>query len=88
VNEIKWEDPPPDGRSTQWSEVTDQLRARPGSWAIVAVRRSIGSASDICEKFKTARQSPAFAPAGSFEAVTRKVDGEYRVYARYLGGES
>lgn len=90
MNEIKWEDPPADARRNDWAPIAAELRAHPMKWAMIAARKTIGPASDISEKVKGARPtSPKFfQPPGSFEAVTRKVDGEYRVYARYVGGES
>lgn len=63
------------------------LRARPGEWAIVMTYEKVTTASVMAHSIKSAR-NVAYAPAGTFEAATRKIDGEFRVYARYVGKAS
>lgn len=89
---IRWENPPPslrDGagrkRSDRFSDVAAELRAHPGRWAVIeeaAERKQSALANHI-------RQGAilAFAPAGDFDAVSRRVGGSNRVYACFLGDE-
>ena len=90
TDEIVWEAPPPSrqgqggGRPSRMDPLAAALRTRPGEWALayqceasnVASRRMYGITRGIAASFR---------PAGAFEATSRKVDGEYRVYARYVG---
>lgn len=94
---VRWEDPPPPsgkgGRnpgtpSSRYTTVADELRARPGDWAVIerfAGRRNNGLATKVAMGAML-----CFTPAGDFEARTRHRNGEVLVYARYLGdgGES
>ena len=85
---IRFEEPPADSRSSgQYpsnGEVVAALKARPGEWALIRTVSSVSSATSTAYQIRSARLS-AFAPAGSFEAVSRTTNGEYRVYARYVG---
>lgn len=86
MTDIKWEAPEPDGRGRgAWDDTAEALRSRPGEWALVAEDVSASTAIAI----KRARLA-AFAPAGSFEAVSRSASNNRRarIYARYVGGES
>lgn len=64
--------------------IVDQLRARPQEWAHIATRANISAAGELARRIKRGG-TVAFQPASAFEAVSRTVDGEYRVYARYVG---
>lgn len=64
--------------------IAAQLRARPGEWAHVLTVASKATAGSTAHQIRTARLKP-YAPVGAFEARSRKVDGEYRVYARFVG---
>ena len=82
MTDIKWQEPPTDGRIRgQWEKVAAALRGRPGEWALVRER------ADASQAIRIKRATiPAFSPAGSFEAVSRKrEDGKFDVYARYVG---
>lgn len=72
-------------RSRKWEKVAEDLRARPGEWALVdpSSRRSVTT------QIKQGLLK-SFAPAGSFDATTRGGDGSSRsvrvqLYARYVG---
>lgn len=65
-------------------EIAQQLKDRPGEWAWIRNGKSRGAAASIAYHMKIGT-SPAFRPEGSFEAVSRNVDGKYRIYARYIG---
>jgi hypothetical protein len=77
---IKFEDPPARRGGGAWSPkgtheiIAAKLRERPGEWARIQALPSVQSAA-----------GQAHAPAGSFESKSRTVDGESRVYARYVG---
>lgn len=64
--------------------IAAQLKARPGEWAHVTTCSTPGSASSYARQINAALLAQ-YAPAGSYEAVSRTVDGERRVYARYVG---
>ncbi len=78
---IEWVDEPP---------ILESLRANPGRWAKVITATPSGGVSNTVNAIRTGRMAAA-RPAGSFEAVSRRVgvgaDGEKLsdVYARYIG---
>jgi hypothetical protein len=89
---IRWEEPPPartgGGRPTgsttsRWTEVAEELRARPGRSAVIAESAGRTNA-DLCRRINRGLMHP-FTPAGSFEATTRQEDGIVTTYVRYLG---
>lgn len=83
-----FEDPPeidrvrPDG--PKHTRIAAALRDRPGEWAIVKTTLTHGAAAAAAHQIKTGRLS-AYAPEGSFDAVSRTVEGKHTVYAKYLG---
>lgn len=86
MDEIKWEEPPKrqGGTYGKNAQIAEQLRERPETWALVASYAHSGSAASIAHQVRRGTLN-AYRPRGSFEAVTRTVDGEHRVYARYVG---
>lgn len=87
-SELRWGEPPPGRRGLiDWPAVAVSLRAEPGRWAIIQVCRSPAAASNLARRVRDGSYS-AFRPVGAFEAVSRTVDGEIRVYARYVGEPS
>jgi hypothetical protein len=85
---IRWEAPPVERvkprRIAEWDGVASDLRARPGEWALIAVGvEHTNTAGQI-----NAARIRCFAPAGAFEAQRQLVDGEIRVYARYVAEEA
>lgn len=83
---VRWEDPPPARNNyprgvghSRWAGVADELRARPGVWALLG-EHAAGLSTHI-----RLGQMLCFAPSGDFDAVSRVVDGRVLVYARYLG---
>lgn len=90
LNRIRFEEPPakangPVGK-TKHERVADKLKKRVGDYALIGHYSTPGSANSIAHMIRRAR-CDAYAPAGSFEAVSRRVDGEYCVYARYIGSD-
>lgn len=81
---IRWEDPPGDRRGTDWAAVAKALRWRPGKWALVVVCNNAVTAGAVARDIRVSKY-PALRDRGPFEAVARSVDGEARVYARYVG---
>ncbi len=84
-NDLIWEEPgvtPPSARR-EWRITLDQLRERPGVWALVATDVATSAANQI----KRGRLGGA-AP-GEFEATLRGIrNGRAdKLYARYVGGE-
>lgn len=89
MSEIRFDGPPPAPKTgtsvgTRHAKTADVLRDRAGEWAVIDVSDRASVTHSMASAIRTARLRP-YAPAGSFEAVSRKVDGEYRVYARYVG---
>lgn len=62
-----------------------ELRTRPNCWAILSRCETQLLAARIATKVRHG-DIAAFRPAGTFEATSRTVDGEFRVYARYVSG--
>jgi hypothetical protein len=90
---IRWEDPPPPrtsertyARAVDWYAIADELRGRPGEWAVAAVRRGSSSAASLAWQINHANLA-AF-KGDRFEAVARVVGDEARIYARYVGEPS
>lgn len=67
----------------------DELRTRPGVWALLGTYSNSGSARSSAFYIRRTFgvQDQPFAPAGSFEAEARSMLGEHRVYVRFVGGE-
>lgn len=91
--DIRFEEPPPRTRRrrkpTKHQTVAAALRSRVGDWAHVGTYPTSGSGISMAYTIRKGKLA-AYAPAGSFDATSRKVDGAYRVYVRYTGpvGES
>lgn len=87
--EMVWEEPPrlPLEAAPRASHhaLARQLRAKPGEWGRIGSYSSAESASATAYTVRHAKVT-AWVPEGHYEAVARKVEGEYRVYARYVGG--
>ena len=89
MSEFRFEDPPPiqkPGRTAGEAtlKMVAILRANPGQWAVLRTVAVNGTANAQASAIKRGTPS-CFAPAGAFEATTRKMDDGYRVYARYVG---
>ena len=81
---LRWEDPPPRKGVQDWVEIVKALKTRPGEWAMVGVYPHGGIAAAHAHNARNAVYK-GMRP-GAIEAVSRTVDGEARVYARYVGG--
>lgn len=94
VEVLRWEDPPaaahPDRkgyRRSRLERVAEQLRERPGEWAVVLDgEASRGKASGMTFHIRLG-QIACFTPSGDFDAVMRRVEDRFTVYARYVGDE-
>ncbi|MEU4949246.1 hypothetical protein [Streptomyces lavendulae] len=88
MSSVEYLGPPPAQRNTKHRRIANELRTHPQVWGVVRKPASLDSAASAARAIRDARL-PAYAPAGSFEAVARTVtEGgttEYRVYARYIG---
>jgi hypothetical protein len=87
MSALKFEGPPPSKFTSprgHHTEAAKELKERPGEWAIVGVYAHSGSSSAVARQLR-AGLIPAYAPAGTFEAMARTIDGEARVYARFVG---
>ena len=80
---IRWEDPPPaKGGPQGWAKRLGPLMEHPERWAIIATKSSRAAADTTTRQLRlgTLRKPP-----GRWEFAARTVDGEHRVYGRYLG---
>ena len=85
MTEIRWEDPPPrkvGGPRDVWIDRLEPLVAHPKRWAIVHISPSKGAASRLQQALT---RHELRMPPGRYEFTARAVDGEHRMYARYLG---
>lgn len=84
-DELRWEDPPvlAANRSRNHPDraAAAALRARPGEWAIVSTSQTITRAQSKAS-FISRGKTASF--GAGFDAVARTVDGEHRVYVRYV----
>lgn len=83
---LTWTDPPPLTRgptSTKYLHIFNTLRENPGQWAQLVIP-DVKSVDSLTHPIKNGKLSGS-APAGSFDAVARTVDGEKRLYVRYVG---
>lgn len=91
---MRWEDPPPRAKpgrvyargASSYDDVASTLRANPERWALVR-EVPTPSTSGLGSAINCGRWA-CFQPAGTFEAVSRRVGGVERIYARYVGGET
>jgi hypothetical protein len=91
---MKWEEPPTSGgfdkRKNAYEDEAEALRSRPGEWGVVVTfAPSEDSRARSTSNSITKGKYVEFRPAGSFEAVSRKVPGDdgneiIKVYARYV----
>ena len=82
---IRWEDPPPQrtGRgSGKWQAIVQPLREHPKRWAILACFPTCDQAANIAVSLRSGVRKTG---PGRFEFAARTVDGEHRIYGRYLG---
>ena len=86
---LKFQDPPPDakgawkGRKSKWAGIAEELRSRPGEWALVGEQVS----ASVVTMIKSGRA--AGMAAGEFAAIGRNTNNATHrcdVYARYIGG--
>lgn len=94
---VDWEDP--GGRMEHtgaWREEAIELKTKPNVWGVIAAFPATGKIGREDKGAMKARGLAssinrglllAYRPVGSFKAVSRLKDGEYKVYAMYLGEE-
>lgn len=83
---VRWEDPPRrGGEGVDWAVVGAELKTRPGEWAHVATYQSSNAAAVVTYQINSRIKHPRLLALGAFEAKARTVDGDHRVYARYVG---
>lgn len=91
ADEVRWEDPPSANRSAnrrkrQWEPRLLPLMEQPKRWAVVRTYPTAKQAYDAVGNLRGAGYR-RYLPSGRWEFTSRTVDGEYRLYARYLGPE-
>lgn len=88
---VIWEDPPEKQRGNggkgragvNWLAVVEELRSRPGEWGRVATCPRAGTKAAALARLIRGGLAPF--TVGEFEATSRQVGDEGRVYARYVG---
>ncbi len=80
---IEWEDPPfrRGAPVHDWESIAADLQERPGKWGRVAVCASGTIAASTARYVRESQYEPLH--GGVYEAVSRTVDGEARVYAKF-----
>ncbi len=85
---VRFEELPADGRKKyDWAAIGAALKKRPQRWAVVMVCETQPLAGTHAKNVRRGVPS-ALRPLGIFEAVSRTIDGEHRVYARWVGEPS
>jgi hypothetical protein len=84
----EWAEPPPSVHGkAKWPEILAPLIDNPGEWAIVRRFKQANGAGALASAIRQGRVSrPQGTNVFDFEAISRTVDGEGRVYVRYVGG--
>lgn len=86
---LRFDEPAPSVPRTQENreQAADALRTRPGVWALLGQVSSSGAARQYAYEIRRALHTcnACFAPDGAFETEARTLQGEHRVYARYVG---
>lgn len=81
---VIWRDPPTaQGAPGVWFPVLEELRTRPGSWAVIRQCESVGQAYKHTANLRHARLIKI--PTGYWEFSARKTATGGDVYGRYLG---
>lgn len=76
--------PAPNGAPVKYLKEAAELRENPRRWAILSKARHSRQAASQASNI---RRGHLYAfREGKWEAASRTVDGEYRVYVRYIGG--
>lgn len=70
---------------TDHAKVAAAARRSQGEWVPVTTYRSADSAYQTVRCIRTGTRLPSYAPAGSFEARHRRVDGGFEIFARFVG---
>lgn len=90
---VRWEDPPDPTRNRSrtgrydWYRIGAALKRRPRKWALVAVTTNATTANTMALGIRRGNYGGIFFH-GQFEAAGRTIDGEARVYARWVGEPS
>jgi hypothetical protein len=79
---IRWEDPPPSVKGNPWRERLLPLTEYPKRWAIIGIKPTRTTASSLRGNLTDRKFT---LPPGRWEFAYRVVNGEHRVYGRYLG---
>ncbi|WP_431999273.1 hypothetical protein [Streptomyces sioyaensis] len=67
------------------AEAARRMKAAPGEWFHISSHPARYSAQSTVHRIRTAYRTPAYEPAGAFEARTQPTEFETAVYARYVG---
>ncbi|MFD9047633.1 hypothetical protein [Streptomyces zaomyceticus] len=67
------------------SEIAEALKLTPGRWILLGQREASASARQDAYLVRNGKSSWAMFGAG-FEAESRTLFGEHRIYVRYTGG--
>jgi hypothetical protein len=83
MSDIRWEDPPAGAPyKGKWRDKLLPLMEHPKRWAILHTTAERKPADSLATNLRTGK---AMLPPGRWEFETHTVEGEHRVYARYLG---
>lgn len=71
--------------ATSQAESALRMKAAPGEWFHISSHPARYSAQSTVHRIRTAYRTPAYEPAGAYEARTEPTEFETAVYARYVG---
>lgn len=83
--DLAWEDPPQPQLGTRvgrWEPVADQLREHPGKWAVIATYPL--AQRPIASSLTNALSHGKYRGIDGVQAVSRTVNDEVKVYARWV----
>lgn len=81
---FRWDQLPELSPERDWATIAGRLRSRPGEWAVVVLCKTGNNAAVTARHIRLGKYRDL--PVGEYEATSRTVGSEYRVYARYVGG--
>lgn len=68
------------------TEIAEALKLTPGRWVLLGQRKAAGSARQDAHSVRYGKPGWAMFGAG-FEAESRTLFGEHRIYVRYVDGD-
>ncbi|MFJ4828434.1 hypothetical protein ACIP79_00610 [Streptomyces sp. NPDC088747] len=87
---VRFEDPPAPRRGVPRADhkaAAEELRGLPGMWGFVTAYQAQSAAAQAASNIRNG-DAQAYQPKGAFDATSRTVNGEYRLYVKFIGEET